>query len=356
MAAVRTRRLAGFDDPAFGPDQWDHLLAQGDTDVVYLTWMWQRSWWDAAGDGELLLIAAERNGQVVALAPFYSVSGMVYFIGCGEADYLDFLGDVGDPQVLDTLLGAARNNVRGFVGFKLDGVLDSSGTAQRLEAAAQRLKLDFFQREENPAPRVDFSNPEIGRSAANKKSLRKLERYFRLRGPMEVRRFCDGEMILPQLEDFFAQHTARWGVTTFSHEGGSLNFLDPQQRVFMERLTRRAAQAGWLRFTRLDWQGRPIAYEFGYCYGGTYFGGPSCFAIDLARRSPGQVLLRHLLLAAVEEGAHRYDFGIGDEPYKYRFATHVDTVRTWALYAPEVEVRSGQAQALDLPLNCCAKD
>ena len=55
------------------------------------------------------------------------------------------------------------------------------------------------------------------------------------------------------------------------------------------------------------------------------------FAIDLAQRSPGEVLLRHLLLAALEEGAHTFDFGLGSEPFKFRFATQANHVKKWGL-------------------------
>ena len=93
---------------------------------------------------------------------------------------------------------------------------------------------------------------------------------------------------------------------------------------------------GWLRFTCITWNDRPIAYHFGLCYRGRYLFGIPSFAIDLARYSPGEVLLRQLLIAAIEEGAHTFDFGIGDEAYKYRFATDVVQLRTWGLYPQSV--------------------
>ena len=58
------------------------------------------------------------------------------------------------------------------------------------------------------------------------------------------------------------------------------------------------------------------------------------FAVDLAQRSPGEVLLRRLLLQAMEENARMFDFGLGDEAFKSRFATQVNTVRNWGLYEP----------------------
>ena len=135
-APVTARLLDGFDDPSFGPAAWNLLLHQGDTDVVYLTWHWQRSWWETLGRGRLLLVAAERAGRVVAVAPFYADSGMIFLVGSGVSDYMDFIGDIGDPDVLDALLQVARAEVPRFVGFRLYCVLETSRTAARLQAAA----------------------------------------------------------------------------------------------------------------------------------------------------------------------------------------------------------------------------
>src|SRR6266446_4233138 len=85
MASVRTRVLTGFEDPHCSPHLWEQLLRQGHTDVVFLTWHWLRAWWEAMDDGDLLLIAAEQGGEVVALAPLYAIEGMVFFLGAGES-------------------------------------------------------------------------------------------------------------------------------------------------------------------------------------------------------------------------------------------------------------------------------
>src|SRR4029077_1134663 len=97
---------------------------------------------------------------------------------------------------------------------------------------------------------------------------------------------------------FFAQHISRWAATA----SPSL-FNDETQRQFYRRLARTASDAGWLRFTRVEWQGRVIAFHFGFCYRGNFLWYKPTFAIDLAQRSPGEVLLRQLLLRAMAENA-----------------------------------------------------
>lgn len=332
MSGVTVWQLDGFDDPRLGPDEWSGLLARGDTDTVFLTWHWQRAWWECFGRGRLQLLAAERDGQVVAIAPLFSEAGMVFFVGSGGSDYLDFVGDIGDPGMLEGILTVARRQVTGFVGLRFYHVPDRSRTGERLASAAERLGLICHDEGDLVAPALSLvDDPEVAEAATRKKSLVRHERFFLRNGELRTCHLCNGDQIRPHLQEFFQQHISRWQETPYP----SL-FLDADQRRFYERLTEIAAATGWLRFTRLDWDGQPIAFHFGSCYRGSYLWYKPSFDIALARRSPGEVLLRHLLLAALDEGAHTFDFGLGDEPFKRRFATHAERVRTWGLYPPEL--------------------
>jgi CelD/BcsL family acetyltransferase involved in cellulose biosynthesis len=253
-------------------------------------------------------------------------------VGSGGSDYLDFIGDIGEPTALEALLAAARDATPGFVGFRFYHVPDASRTGARLQAAARRLGLVCYDEGDLLAPALDLAgDPAAGLAAAGKKRLLRCERVFERSGRLEVRHLREADAIRPQLPAFFEQHIARWAATPYP----SL-FLDCRQRRFYGHLVEGGTGAGWLRFTCVTWDGRPMAFHLGSCYRGRYVYYKPSFDIALARLSPGQVLLRQVLLAAIEEGAHTFDFGLGDEPYKRRFATHAAWVRTWGLYPPEV--------------------
>jgi CelD/BcsL family acetyltransferase involved in cellulose biosynthesis len=286
-------------------------------------------WWETFGRGELLLIVAERDGKAVALAPFYTDEGMIYFVGSGfESYHLDFIGDISEPEVLDALLETARRCVPDFAGFGFYFVSDLSRTKERLEAAAERLSLECYEEWNLASVTLDLAGqPGAALAATRKKSLVRHENFFRREGALVVQHQREAEAVLPQLADFFAQHIARWAATATP----SL-FLNAAQRAFYEKWTRIAAQKGWLRFTRLEWEGRPIAFHYGICYQGRYIWYKPTFAIELQRRSPGEVLLRQALFAAIEEKAHTFDFGPGDDAYKFRFATGFNRVFGLGLY------------------------
>ena len=326
---IRTRILNSFDDRTFGREQWEHLLEARNSDIVYQTWEWQRAWWDTFGCGDLLLIMAERDGRPVAVAPFYIDSGMVYFVGTGfESGYLDFIGDISGPDILDAILMCARESSSGIEEFRFHFIPDDSQTGEWLAAAANRLGLTCYDDDITEAPILELAlRPDAAAAAIKKKDALYHERLLRRDGKVDVYHLRKGEEILPHLREFFEQHSTRWVV-----KSTSTRFGDLKQREFIERLTSLAANTGWLRFIRIDCDGRPIAFQYGFCYRGRYTREISSFAIDMARYAPGQVLLRQSFLAAIEEGAKVFDFGIGDQPYKRRFATTINQVRTWALY------------------------
>ncbi len=326
MALVRVHLLHDYADPALRGLDWQRLLAGGNTDTVFLTLEWQRAWWDVFGRGQLLLVFAEQDRQVVACAPLFCDGGMVFFVGSGGSDYLDFVGGVNRPDVLPAMLAAAQEQAAGFVGFRFYHVPDRAPTGRLLQQAAPTLGLVCYDEGELAAPALALT-PATLHQASSKKSLVRHEQYFRRTGQLTVQHFSVGDAIRPQLELFFDQHVARWAATGYP----SL-FTDPRQRRFYVRLTEVAGAAGWLRFTRLDWNAQPIAFHFGFCYRGSYLWYKPSFDIALARQSPGEVLIRQLLLAAGVEGAHTLDLGLGDEPFKHRFADHVEWVRTWGLY------------------------
>ena len=261
---VETRLLSGFDDRSLGREKWARLLQRGDTDEIFLTQDWMRAWWETLGGGDLLLIAAEVDNEVVALAPFCSEAGMVFFVGSGfQAYYLDFLGDISQPEVLDALLQAARDHVPDFQGFQFYWVPEKSRTRQFLQDAAPRLGLSIHQMWSLPSPSLDLARPELALTKTRKKSLLRHERGFRRAGSLEVLHLRDRRTVLSQLPEFFDQHIGRWAAK--SKQSG---FLRKPRREFFERLTCVGADQGWLCFTRIRWDGRPVAFHFGFCFKG----------------------------------------------------------------------------------------
>ena len=120
------------------------------------------------------------------------------------------------------------------------------------------------------------------------------------------------------LEAFFEQHIARRAITAQP----SL-FQDPREKAFYRALVRELFPRGWLRFAVVQFNEEPIASHFGFEFGGRFLWYKPSFEPRLVKRSPGEVLLRFLLGYAIDQKLAEFDFTVGDEDFKYRFANEV---------------------------------
>jgi CelD/BcsL family acetyltransferase involved in cellulose biosynthesis len=332
---VTVRIALSFDDPLVAPERWNRLLDRGCTNSVNLTYEWQRNWWEAFGRGELLLIVVEQDGHPICIAPLFADHGMIFNI-CPE-DQLDFIGRAPGTHAMEAILECMLDRVPDFQGLRLYFVPQSSPTNESLRIVADHLGLVCFEENAFSSPRLDLTaEPALAISKTRKKSLLRHENHFRRTGQLSVRHTSSEAEILPQLDEFFSQHIARRSAT----HAPSL-FVEPRQREYYRSIVTKIGPKGWLRFTRIEWNSRAIAFHFGLSYRGRYLFGIPSFDIELARHSPGEVLLRQLMLDAIDEKATTFDFGIGDEAYKYRFATSEERLVTWGVYPRSLCQREG---------------
>ena len=103
--------------------------------------------------------------------------------------------------------------------------------------------------------------------------------------------------------------------------GRADQFADPRHHRFFEELRRR----GLLRASTLRGDGELLAIWLGAVHERRWSGWVFAFNPDpaLARYSLGQQLVYRMLEHGYREGHLEFDFSIGMEPYKLKFATHV---------------------------------
>jgi CelD/BcsL family acetyltransferase involved in cellulose biosynthesis len=132
---------------------------------------------------------------------------------------------------------------------------------------------------------------------------------------------------MPYMDRFFAQHISRWaGSATPSL------FLDERNQAFYRELVRAMSHCGWLVLSVVELDDRPLAMHCGFDYGGRFLWYKPSFDVEHAKHSPGLVLLRYLIGYAIEHQLEEFDFSIGDEPFKFRFANRVRTTVQVRIY------------------------
>ena len=165
---------------------------------------------------------------------------------------------------------------------------------------------------------VIHGHEATARQIFSKPSLRRPENAMRRAGRVVYESWRHESEILPQLDTFFAQHIERWRTS-----GTPSLFHHERNREFYRALTRHMSGTDWLHFSRLQFEGRPVAYHFGFDLDGVFTWYKPSFAIEQASRSPGTVLLRFLLGETIALGRREFDFAAGDESFKQRFTNVV---------------------------------
>jgi CelD/BcsL family acetyltransferase involved in cellulose biosynthesis len=312
--------LHDFDELGVTAAAWNGLLA-GSTDVVFLTLEWQCEWWRAFGDEQLLLVVAERDGGACAIAPLFVAKEMLFLVGSDGSDYLDFIGEL-DEATLAAMLDAARRELPECVGVGLYHVPLRSPTTALLPGVAELMGLKLFREGGMRAPYSELEDPVRVKELVARRSLRKAESRMERAGALRFATAAEHELD-EWLELLFEQYAARWG---------DADVIAERARRFYRAIVHRGHREGWVTFSMLEWRGAPAAFDITLIRGERHLSYLSSRDPSISEHSPGRILQRYVVKAAVDAGARIFDYGLGEEEYKLHDASGVEEVANWFLY------------------------
>lgn len=318
-APLRVRMTSSFEDVGLDESAWNSLVARSDTNSVFLTHQWARSWLAVyGGDRQLLFVVANDASGVRGVMPLVvdrtPANRVARFVGDGRADYSDVLAPAGEPEVATAMLDALLASDC-WDSLDLHNIPERSQTPAALRRCCARAGFPVVFDADTICPALIIQGHEDeARRILDKPSLRRRLNHFARTGSLVVRHLTDAAEILPMLDQFFEQHVSRWAGST----SPSL-FNKERNRDFYRTLTRNLAGTPWLLFTAVQRDGRPIALHYGFDYDGVVTWYKPSFDPAVAENSPGLALLRQLIEHAVTERRRELDFTWGAEPFKARF-------------------------------------
>lgn len=325
--------------------EWSELLADSDTDCLFLTWEWLFSWWrEVARERSLHVVTVRRGDRLVGIAPLVARGArlrglqpfrLLEFLGSGAAgsDYLDIIIRRGDERgVLDALADH----------FRTRGQAVEFGQARepspRIDGLAARLGADGWgasRQTVEVCPYIDLTGHDwtsylesLGSSHRYnvRRRFRKLHREF----AVEFQQ-ADSEQVRG---DAFGALVDLHHLRRDELDGSDGLHTESLVR-FHEAFSALALQRGWLRLYLMKLDGRPAAALYGFAYGRKFYFYQSGFDPALGRYSVGLVLLAHTIRCAIDEGAVEYDLLHGDEDYKYRWTAIERDLCRVNLYPPD---------------------
>jgi len=325
----------------FDAGEWDALLTNSSSNTIFLSSAWISAWCETLGAScELILPKVYKKGVLVGAAAFWLDANVLRFAADDRADYADVLlheslNSTEKVLVVESLLAQTRAKCPGHKHFILRRVRSSSAF---FSAISKTQDWHLTISHSTVAPALDMADVE---DKLKKKSLKRHDNALRKRGDVTFETYDNIDAMHDKLEGFFGQHIERW-----SNTGSPSLFLNESNKEFYRALATRLAKSGCLRFSELRLDGALAASHFGFFYAGVYTWYKPTFDPSMAKQSPGEVMIKRLLETARDSDAKSFDFTIGNEKFKSRFATEVETVHNlhvtsslWNSYGKRLRLR-----------------
>lgn len=300
-------------------EAWERLADEADAGP-FARPDYSLTWWEQLGRGTLHLVTAHAGDRLVALAPLHrrgrGAAAVLRWLGHG-------LGTIGEALVAPDAPGAAADLWAGATrrGESLQ-LLESLAGAPALRPLTElrhRRRLRLTPRDTCPVVELtDGVEAHLGAPARRRlrRTLSKADRRLADAGStlgIEVAEDPDGiRRLLPAVQQVFdAAEAAR----------PRQHLLRPPWQDFTERVLVRAAARGRALVLVGCLDEEPVSFDLALLTGRTLHTWVGRFDPAAAAFSPGHLLQRAGLHAAVERGLDRVDLLLGDSAYKRLWAT-----------------------------------
>jgi CelD/BcsL family acetyltransferase involved in cellulose biosynthesis len=301
--------------------QWNAVALQVERPQVFYTCEWALAV-EAAYPSSLkplLLLGYDKDFLIGVAALATDPAGRnVSFLAATTADYCDFFTA---PQRRGEFVDAVFAELRktSATSLVLANLPADSQTANSLRDIAGKHSLHVFIRPAYLCSQVELGagewRQELKIALAGKKKLRRCLREMKRDGPVSFVHLQSWENIQAALPAFADAHVARFLAT-----GRISSLATPERRFFLEELARRFDGSGIVALSLLKIQDRPVAWNYGFQFHGSWFWYQPTFDSHQEENSPGHCLLSRIVIEACDmEGMEVVDLGLGAEGYKERF-------------------------------------
>ncbi|MFY9741116.1 MAG: GNAT family N-acetyltransferase [Candidatus Sulfotelmatobacter sp.] len=317
------------DDPDLS-EAWNALVLAMDNPEVFFTYEWALaascSFQNRLSPLLFLVRDSEQLIGVAALAIDPSAQETAFFLTSSTADYCDI---VSAPANRKAVLQALLTEIKklGLTELILANVPSNSTTLRNLPSAAGSVGFYFGSRPAYDCSVVELGNDEerkvlVQTIASKSREKRAWKRLTNL-GTVKVVHLAEPGQIAKGLESIVSAQIFR-----FLASDRISPLVGPERRAFLRLLSDLLSHSGWLKISQLEIDGQAIAWNYGFRYASSWFWYLPTFQTEFEHASPGSCLLRLLVEEAARDAALRwFDLGLGDEPYKERFASGVRQTR-----------------------------
>ncbi|MFC1517561.1 GNAT family N-acetyltransferase [Candidatus Margulisiibacteriota bacterium] len=244
-----------------------------------------------------------------AIAPFYRLGNTLFWLGKGMANYMGVLAaDQDKEEFWQNILGNTKK-----YNIYLNGIKKDTPTEKAL------LKLGFKIAKSVACPITNIPDTADWDSAyksilKNKRryELRKTEEYLENKGSLLVENTPGKNLTEAQIQKIFALFKKRWAHRYGAEEAGKERFNSFQKEVLKNHPD---------TYVSLLYLNKElISFIYGFYAYGHFVDYIVAFDPELQRISVGNYHIKLLMEDLYKKGLKTFDFSIGDEIYKRKWA------------------------------------
>jgi len=305
-------------------DDWNRLLMDSPTNSIFQTYEWHLAWWQVfQANNRLFLVCAKEKDRLMGIAPLAIIPKgrlrILKFIGTGHSDYCDFIYPQHAPDVFCKMFSFIAEQAAQFDGMALDYIPQISTTVKFLNDVSRQMNFNPHLYSKAVAPALLLSGAQENiQNVLNKKSLNRHYKFFAKDHGLEILHLTKEDEIHFYLDGFFTQHIDRRKTV----KDISL-FTQSRNQEFYRKMLVNLCPEQRVIFTVIKWKGNAIAYHLGFSYNRVFTWYKPSFDMALAKHSPGEVLMKELIEYAQRENFQEFDFTVGSEAFKKRFASTI---------------------------------
>lgn len=328
--SIRFSLHTEFIDIPMTRESWNSLVSACDSSSPFVCHDWVSQWWTHFGSSyDLFFLSAERNGEVIGFAPLMRDSSMtIRFIGDVNSDYMTIVAPVERTEVIDGFFDLLAERKGSWAFINLRNIQAEYGLLPEIVAACERQDWKPWPNYSIQAPTLLIKNfrsdvEELLSRYSVRRPMQRIQRH----GDLEFRVFRTARAAEPFWHPFFQQHVRRSESLGRNSSFQTANFGRFVQAVFDQDADRE-----FTHFSAVLFDGKPIAFHFGFLWKNRLIWYKPSFDIDHSTFSPGAILIRFLIERAYEHELDELDFTIGEEAFKSRYSNssrRVDSVRIY---------------------------
>jgi CelD/BcsL family acetyltransferase involved in cellulose biosynthesis len=331
-SALRSRLVKSLSEFRAILLDWDRVWSLDPERQIFQHLGWVQAWLDAYGaEYELFTPLIYRGDTLIGILPLVRKHRELRFIGFSNSDYNCLLADPTEAvQVLELSLQALQAEHFVWDILLLENVPEESMLAKVLEVLPVELRKQFQQGPKAPSPTLLLAEGKADtlKQLLGKDKLKKTARYFERVGPASFRHLESDREAKLHLPIFMEQHIRRQPFA-----GRQSGFTNQHASRFYEALFKYLNPEKELRFSVLQAGNHSAAYHLGFELDGKYLFYKPTFDVNLWDYSPDQALLFHMFKHFQDVPTREFDFCLGGESYKYRFANHCRHNLSFRYYA-----------------------